>query len=145
MAAPKEKSRLPFTALLTALVAAPLLAAPPIIRGLAAHAWVRHFADLPTLPRPRKATARLVGEKAAIAVQYLAPLPQSSSAAILALEIGQRVEQQDRDRESAVLIYRAVRAACERVRDRPLSGAGFAVIAARAAALEDAARTAASP
>ena len=58
MAAAKQISRLPATWLLTALLAAPLLIAPPVIRGLAAFAWVTHYASIRSLPRPRKAMAK---------------------------------------------------------------------------------------
>jgi hypothetical protein len=49
------------------------------------------------------------------------------------------VEQQDGDVDAAVVIYQGVRAACAQIRNRPFAGAGFAVIEARAAALEAAA------
>lgn len=130
-------------AILTVSLGLPLLAAPSVIRGFAADAWVSHYAALDELPRPRKATARAVVDKAESAMRNLAPLPQASSAAIRALEIGQRTEHQDRDIEAALLIYRGVRQACARLRERPLSGAGFAVIEARAQALADAAQKAA--
>jgi hypothetical protein len=125
---------------LTALVTAPLLIAPPVIRGLAAAAWVNHFASMDALPRPRKAAARSLIEKTDLAIQNLAPLPPASVAALTALEIGQRTEHEDRDPEAALIVYEGVRAACARVRSRPVSGPGFAVIEARAAALQDAAR-----
>jgi hypothetical protein len=84
--------------------------------------------------------ARDLVSKTDLAIQNLAPLPQASAAAISTLDVAQRLEDQDHDREAALLIYRGVRLACARVRDRPFSGAGFAVIEARAASLEDAAR-----
>jgi hypothetical protein len=117
------------------LLAPPLLVAPPLIRGLAADAWVTHYASLPSLPRPRKTTARHIALKTDLAVANLAPLPQASTAALRALEIGRRLELQEHDREAASVIYEGVRAACARVRERPLAGPGFAVIEARAAAL----------
>ena len=49
------------------------------------------------------------------------------------------------DLEAALAIYHGIGEACARLRARPLSGAGFAVIEARAAALADAARKAAKP
>jgi len=140
MAAPKAKSGLVRTLLGAAIVGLPLLAAPPVIRGLAADAWISHYAALDGLPRPRKAAARALVEKAESAMRNLAPLPQASSAAIRALEIGQRTEYQDRDVEAALVIYQGVRQACARLRGRPLSGAGFSVIEARAQALADGAR-----
>lgn len=138
MGATKKGSGVPVTLLLFALAAAPLLLAPPIVRGLAADAWVKHYAALPGLPHPGRATARALVEKADLAIWNLAPLPQASTAAILTLEIGQEAER-DRDQESALLIYRGVQASCARVRDRAFSGSGFAVIEARAKALEDSA------
>lgn len=145
MAAAKGKSGRSSTRLIILIVALglPLLAAPSVIRGLAADAWVRHYAALDGLPRPRKAAARALVEKAESAMRNLAPLPQASSAAIRTLEIGQRTEHQDRDLEAALVIYRGVRQACARLRERPLSGAGFSVIEARAQALADAAQKAA--
>jgi hypothetical protein len=125
--------------LLSALLAAPLLIAPPWIRGLAANKWVEHYASLDGLPRPRRASARMLVAKTDLAIRNLAPLPQASGAAIRALEIGQRLQGRDHDRETALIVYRGVRASCARVRSRLLSGAGFAVIEARAAALERAA------
>lgn len=122
----------------------PLLAAPPVIRGLAADAWVSHYAALDGLPRPRRAAARTLVEKAESAMRNLAPLPQASAAAIRTLEIGQRTEHQDRDLDAALVIYRGVRQACARLRERPLSGSGFSVIEARAQALADAAQKAAA-
>ena len=56
------------------------------------------------------------------------------------LEIGERAQNQDHDREAALLIYQGVRDASARARDLPLSGPGFAVIEARASALESALR-----
>ena len=94
-----------------------------------------HYASLPSLPRPRKATARHIALKADLAVANLAPLPQASAAALRALEIGRRLELQEHDLEAALVIYQGVRAACARVRERPLAGPGFAVIEARAATL----------
>ena len=135
MAAAKRQSGL-LTLLLTLLVASLRLLAPPVVRGLAADAWAKHFAEMESLKRPRKGAARTLVEKTDIAVRNLAPLPQASAAAIRALEVGQRVEQQDHDREAALVIYRGVRATCARVKDRLFSGAGFAVIEARAMALE---------
>ena len=144
MAAATRRPGLPSTLALTALVVAPLLIAPPVIRGLAAAAWDNHFASVGALARPRKAAARALVEKVDLAIQNLAPLPQASVAAMTALEIGQRTENQDRDPEAALVIYQGVRASCARVRSRPLSGPGFSVIEARAAALQDSARTAGS-
>lgn len=129
-------------AALTAFLGVPLFAVPTLIRGLAARAWVSHFASLKSLPRPRRASARALVEKAERAIENLAPLPQASDAALRALETGERVEHQDHDREAALLIYGGVRNACARVRSRPFSGVGFAVIEARAMALESAARSA---
>ncbi len=144
MAAAKKQTGRSSTwlAVLTVALGLPLLAAPSVIRGLAADAWVSHYAALDELPRPLKATARAVVDKAETAMQNLAPLPQASSAAVRALEIGQRTEHQDRDIEAALVIYRGVREASARLRERPLSGAGFAVIEARAQALADAAQKA---
>jgi hypothetical protein len=143
MAAARKKSGLPLTLLATTLVAVPLLIAPPVIRGLSASAWVSHYAELPALPRPRRASARDVIERTDVAAVNLAPLPQASATVIRALEIGQRIEREEGDPETALAIYRGVRDVCARVRSRPLSGSGFAVIEARAAALEDAAARAA--
>lgn len=140
MAAAKQISRLPATWLLTALLAAPLLIAPPVIRGLAAFAWVTHYASMGSLPRPRKAAVKALVEKTDIAIQNLAPLPQASTAAIRALEIGQRLQHQDGDREAARIVYQGVRTSCASVRSRLFSGAGFAVIEARAFALAESAR-----
>lgn len=141
MAASRRTASVPAMVALTALASLPLLAAPPLIRGLAARAWVSHYAALPSLPRPRRASARALVEKANQAIESLAPLPQASDAAIRALEIGERTEHRDQDREAALVIYAGVRSASARVRSRPLSGAGFAVIEARATALESAARS----
>jgi hypothetical protein len=135
MAAANMRSGIPAIWVVIALLAAPLLVAPPLIRGLAADAWVTHYASLPTLPRPRKAAARHIALKTDLAVVNLAPLPQASTAALQALEIGRRLELQEHDPDAALVIYEGVRAACARVRDRPLAGPGFAVIEARAAAL----------
>jgi uncharacterized SAM-binding protein YcdF (DUF218 family) len=135
MAAAKMRSWVPAMWLVIFLLAASLLIAPPLIRGLAADAWVTHYASLPSLPRPRKAAARHIALKADLAVANLAPLPQASAAALRALEIGQRLELQEHDPEAALVIYQGVRAACARVRERPLAGPGFAVIEARAATL----------
>ncbi len=140
MAAATKKSGLPATWLLTAFVAVPLLIAPSVIRGLAAFAWVTHYASMGSLPRPRKAAARALVAKTDIAIRNLAPLPQASTAAIRALEIGQRLEHQDGDSEAARVVYQGVGMACASVRSRPLSGAGFAVIEARATALAESAR-----
>lgn len=128
----------------TVLAGLPLLAAPSVIAGRAADSWVSYYASIETLSRPRKATARHVVSKAEAAMRNLAPLPQASQAAIRALEIGQRTEHQDKDLEAALVIYSGVAEACARLRDRPLSGAGFAVIEARATALADAGRKAAA-
>ena len=138
MAAARKKSGLPLTMLATTLVAVPLLIAPPVIRGLAASAWVSHYSELPALPRPRRQAVRDLIERTGVAALNLAPLPEASATVIRALEIGQRVEREEGDRETALAIYRGVREACARVRARPMSGSGFAVIEARAAALEDA-------
>lgn len=127
----------------TVLVALPLLVAPAVIRGRAADAWVSYYGALETLPRPRKAAARHLVLKAEDAMRNLAPLPQASQAAIRALEIAQRTEHQDGDAEAALVIYLGVEEASARLRSRPLSGAGFAVIEARAASLKDSARKAA--
>lgn len=131
---------LPKTLLVLAVLAAPLLAAPPVIRGLAAFEWVNYYGSLEELPRPHRGAARALVQKTALAVHNLAPLPQASEAALRALEIAQRVQGLEGDPEAALVIYRGVREACASVRGRPLSGAGFAVIEARAAALEQAAQ-----
>lgn len=144
MAAATRRPGLPATLALTVLAAAPLLIAPPVIRGLAAAAWVAHFASVGTLARPRRAAARALNEKVDIAIQNLAPLPQASVAAMAALELGRKTENQDRDPEAALVIYQGVAASCARVRSRLLAGPGFAVIEARAAALLDSARAAGS-
>ena len=91
------------------------------------------------LPRPRRAVARAVVDKADAAIRNLAPLPLAANAAIRALELGQRIEQQGRDKDAAILIYQGIRASAARARDRVFAGPGFAVIEARAAALEEAA------
>lgn len=140
MAARMKRFGLPATLLMTVVAALPLLIAPPLVRGFAADAWVKHYAAMEHLPAPRRNAARALVKKTDIAIQYLAPLPQASAAAIRALEVGQRVQQRDRDRESALLIYRGVRASCVRVRDRAFTGVGFAVVEARAAALEASAK-----
>lgn len=139
MAAAKKKSGIRATLFGTAIAALPLLAAPPVIRGLAGDAWVSHYQAKASLPRPRKAKARDLVQRTEVAMRNLAPLPQASQAAIRTLEIGQRTEHQDKDLEAALVIYRGVGEACARLRARHLSGAGFAVIEARAAALADAA------
>ncbi|MEO8501152.1 MAG: hypothetical protein ABI565_09575, partial [Vicinamibacteria bacterium] len=138
MAASIKRTGLPVTLFLGAVVALPLAVAPTMIRGLAADAWVSHYAALETLPRPHKLAARAVASRVCAAVMNLAPLPEASAAALRALEIGARTEHQDHDREAALLIYQGVRNACARVRSRPFAGPGFAVIEARAAALQDA-------
>ena len=140
-----KESGLPLMWIAAALVAAPLLVAPPLIRGLAAAEWVEHYASLESLPRPRRPAARALIEKMDSAMHNLAPLPQASAAAKRTLEIGQRLQNQVRDRETALLIYRGVRASCTRLRSRLFSGPGFAVIEARAAALENSAREAPGP
>lgn len=139
MAAARKKWRLPVTLVVTGLLAPPLLVAPPVIRGLAASAWVSHYAELSALPRPRRAVVRELVEKTRVAAMNLAPLPQASATAIRTLSIGERAWREEEDRDSALAIFRGVREVCRRVRERPFSGAGFAVIEARAAALEDAA------
>lgn len=123
-----------------ALAAAPLLLAPSWIRGNAAARWVDYYAALDGLPRPHRTAARAVAAKSDIAIRNLAPLPQASAAAIRALEIGERAQLQDRNRDAALLIYESVAASCARVRARPFSGPGFAVIEARAAALASSAQ-----
>lgn len=145
MAASSKGSRVAPTLIVTAIAALPLLAAPPLIRGLAARDWVEHYASLETFPRPRRATARSLVARAETAMFNLAPLPQASAAAIRALEIGERIERRDRDRESALALYDGIRDACARVRARPLAGSGFSVIEARAAALGASARRPAKP
>jgi len=144
MAASKKRSGLSATLLLSGVLGVPLAGAPMVIRGLAADAWVSHYASLESLPRPRRAAARALAARVDAAIMNLAPLPRASAAAVRALEIGQRVEHQDHDRDTALVIYQGVRTACARVRSRPLAGAGFAVIEARALALESALRTEAS-
>jgi hypothetical protein len=136
MAAAMKKPGLPLIWIATVVSAVPLLIAPAVIRGLAALAWVEHYASLDGLPRPPRASARTLVSKTDTALRNLAPLPQASAAARRALEIGQRAQNQDRDAQAAIIIYRGVQASCASVRSRFLSGAGFAVIEARAAALE---------
>ena len=143
MAASFKRTGLSATLFLSVLIGLPLLAAPAIIRGLAADAWVSHYASLDSLPRPRRAAARDLAARLDAVLMNLAPLPQASAAAMRVLEIGQRTEAGDHDRDAAIVIYQGVRNACARVRSRPLSGAGFAVIEARAQALENAARASA--
>jgi hypothetical protein len=138
----KPRSRFSWTVVLLILIASPLAVAPTIVRGLSAAAWVEHYAERPTLPRPRRAAARDLVAGVERAVSNLAPLPQGSAAAVRALEIGQRTEPGDRDREAAILIYDGVRAACERARGRVIGGTGLAVVEGRAVALRDAARRA---
>ncbi len=140
MAASKKRSSAPLTLAITAIIGAPLAWAPTLVRGFAASSWVDHYAAMESLPRPHRAAARAIVSKIDAAVMNLAPLPHSSAAALRGLEIGQRAQSEDHDREAALLIYQGVRGACARVRDRPLAGAGFAVIEARAAALESALR-----
>ncbi len=135
MAAAIKKPGLPLIWILAAVSAVPLLIAPAVIRGLAAAEWVEHYASLEGLPRPRRASARALVSKTDTAMRNLAPLPQASAAAMRALEIGQRVQNQDGDQQAALIIYRGVQASCASVRSQFLSGAGFAVIEARAAAL----------
>jgi len=139
LAAKKKPAAVGATLLGLALALPPLLVAPFLIRGLAADAWIGHYAAQDKLPRPSRAAARTLIEKTSAAMWHLAPLPQASAAAIRALDVGVRVEHGEKDPEAAIVIYRGVREACVAVRDRPLSGAGFAVIEARAKALEDAA------
>lgn len=134
-----SRSVLPALAL-TVVLGAPLLLAPPLIRGAAALAWVEYYAEQPTLPRPRRATARQLVRKATASMISLAPLPQASEAAKRALMIGERMEREGRDPEAALLVYDGIREACAQTRARPLAGGGFAVLEARAAALADAAR-----
>lgn len=134
MGASKNRTWIP-AALLFGVVASGLLIAPPVIRGLAAHEWLIHYSGMETLPQPRKATARAIAAKTDVAIQNLAPLPQASAAALLALKLGQRAQFGDHDQEAARLIYEGVRESCARVRTRFLSGPGFAVIEARASAL----------
>ena len=117
---------------------APLLMAPRLVRGYSAARWVEHYAAMASLPRPRRASAHAMLAKMAAAVNGLAPLPWASAAPLRALEIGERIEHQDHDRETALLIYQGVRESCAAARERPFPGAGFAVVEARAAALESA-------
>lgn len=140
MAASSKRSGVPATLVVTALFGAPLAWAPVLIRGFAAEAWVSHYSAMESLPRPRRAAARDVVSRIDLAVLNLAPLPQASAAALRGLQIGERAQNVDHDRETAFLVFQGVRASCARVRDRPLSGPGFAVIEARAAALENALR-----
>ncbi len=144
MAASSKRSGVPSTLALVVLAGAPLAWAPTVIRGLAADAWVSHYAAMESLPRPRRAAARALVARIDAAVMNLAPLPRASSAAMRGLEIAERAQNADHDSETALLIYRGVRDACARVRERPASGPGFAVIEARAAALESALRAGAS-
>lgn len=140
MAASSSRSGVSVTLVVTALMGAPLAWAPTLIRGFAAEAWVSHYAAMESLPRPHRAAARAIVSRIDAAVMNLAPLPQASAAAMRGLEIAERAQNRDHDREAALLIYQGVRAACARVRDRPLSGPGFAVIEARATALEESLR-----
>ena len=140
MAARAKKSGRPLVLLAALLIGLPLAWAPMVVRGLAARSWVSHYAALGSLPRPRKAAAREVAARVDAAVWNLAPLPQASDAAVQALDLGQRLEGNDHDPEAALVIYQGVRGACARVRERALSGAGFAVIEARATALASAVR-----
>jgi len=145
MAASSKGSRVAATLIVTAIAALPLLVAPPLIRGLAARAWVEHYASLESFPRPHRATARDLVARAEVAMVNLAPLPQASDAAIRTLAVAELVERRDRDRETAIALYDGIRDACARVRARPFAGSGFSVIEARAAALGDAARRPATP
>jgi hypothetical protein len=140
MAASSKRSGVPLTLVLTVILGAPLAWAPALVRGLAAFAWVNHYAAMESLPRPHRAAARAIASRIDAAVINLAPFPQASEAAMRGLEIGARAQNQDHDREAALLIYQGVQASCARVRDRPLSGPGFAVIEARASSLESALR-----
>jgi hypothetical protein len=140
MAASSTRSLIPATLALVALIGAPLAWTPTVIRGLAAFAWVSHYAAMESLPHPHRAAAKAIASRIDAAIVNLAPLPQASEAARRGLEIAQRAQYSDHDREAALLIYQGIRASCARVRDRPLSGPGFAVIEARAAALENALR-----
>jgi len=140
MAAQAKGSGFLATVALTALIGAPLAWLPTLISGSAASVWVSHYAAMESLPRPHRAAARAIAARIDAAVFNLAPLPQASTAARLGLEIARRAQEQEHDREAALLIYEGVRSACARVRDRPLAGAGFAVIEARAEALESALR-----
>lgn len=140
MAASSTRSGVPATLVFLVLIGAPLAWAPTVIRGLAAFAWVSHYAAMESLPHPRRAAARAVVSRIDAAIMNLAPLPQASEAARRGLEIAQRTQESDHDREAALLIYQGIRASCARVRARPLSGEGFAVIEARASALESALR-----
>ena len=140
MAAKAKRSGPTLTLLLTAAVGAPLAWAPTVIRGMAASAWVSHYGAMESLPRPHRTSARAIVNRIDAAVFNLAPLPEASAAALLGLQIAERAQNQEHDREAALLIYQGIRAACARVRERPLSGAGFAVIEARALTLENALR-----
>jgi hypothetical protein len=140
MAASAKRSGVSLTLVLLAVIGAPLAWAPTLVRGLGAFAWVNHYASMESLPRPHRAAARAIVSRIDAAVINLAPLPQASEAALRGLEIGARAQNQDHDRDAALLIYQGVRASCARVRERPLSGPGFAVIEARASALESALR-----
>lgn len=140
MAAQAKRSGFVATVALTALVGAPLAWAPTLIRGSAASVWVSHYAAMESLPRPHRTAARAIAARIDAAVYNLAPLPQASVVARQGLEIALRAHEQEHDREAALLIYEGVRAACARVRERPLAGPGFAVIEARAEALESALR-----
>src|SRR5262245_27470175 len=146
MAAPKKTAKrgAGFATTLVALIVLglPLALAPMAVRGLAASAWVDHYGNTESLRRPRRAAARELVARVDAELWNLSPLPRASAAAIRALENGQRTENVDKDRESALVIYQGVRAACERARSRPMGGSGLAVVEARAAALEDAARRA---
>lgn len=145
MAVSRKGSRVASTLIATAIAALPLLAAPPLIRGAAARAWVEHYAGLDTFPRPHRASARALVARAEVAMLNLAPLPQASAAAIRTLEIAEQVEHRDQGRDTALALYEGIRDACARVRARPFAGSGFSVIEARAAALADAARRPAKP
>ena len=136
MAASSKQSGVLAAVALTALIGAPLAWAPTLVSGFAALGWVNHYAAMEALPRPHRAAARALVARIDAAVNDLAPLPQASEAAMRGLQIAQRAFDSDHDREAAFLIYEGVRASCARVRERPLAGAGFAVIEARAVALE---------
>jgi len=140
MAASSKRSGVPLTLVLTVIFGAPLAWATTLFRGLAAFAWVNQYAAMESLPRPHRAAARAIVSRIDAAVINLAPFPQASEAAMRGLEIGERAQNQGHDSEAALLIYQEVRASCARVRERPLSGPGFAVIEARASALESALR-----
>ena len=108
----------------------------PLIRGLAASAWSR-TTPLPALPVP-PSLGPVPGRANRVTAMNLAPLPEASAVVIRALEIGQRVEREEVDRETALIIYRGVREACA-ASGPTVVGSGFAVIEARAAALEESA------